>query len=219
MYYSSAAQSVVTSYYIGWFIGSIIWGIIWGCATNAIIHNKGYDENWFWWGFFFSIIAVIVAATKPENRSRYDSSSDSGTSYLGYNYSNHNSYPTSSSTYYGVNRTAGPNEWKCNKCGRINPNYTGTCACGTSKYDLEEEQRKIKEAQEEAKRIAEEEKAAKEAEKIAAKMAKESKSAEEIKEHQEIANANAIKEYKKLLDEGIISPEEFDAKKKQLLGL
>ena len=68
MYYSSAADSIVTSYYIGWAIGSIIWGIIWGFATNAIIHNKGYDENWFWWGFFFSIIAVIVAATKPENQ-------------------------------------------------------------------------------------------------------------------------------------------------------
>ena len=216
MYYSSAAQSVATSYYIAWFIGSIIWGIIWGCATNAIIHNKGYDENWFWWGFFFSIIAVIVAATKPENRKYYDSGSDSNTSYLGYNYNY--SAPSPS---FGTPKVAGPNEWKC-LCGRVNANYIGTCACGKSKQDLEDNEKRIRKAQEEAKRLAEEKKVAEDAERMAemaAKMAKESKAAEDSNEHQEIANAKAIKEYKNLLDEGIISQEEFDAKKKQLLGL
>lgn len=38
-------------------------------------------------------------------------------------------------------------------------------------------------------------------------------------EDQEVQNAHAIREYKKLLDEGIITAEEFEAKKKQLLGL
>jgi predicted Zn-dependent peptidase len=32
-------------------------------------------------------------------------------------------------------------------------------------------------------------------------------------------NISTIREYKKLLDDGIITQEEFDAKKKQLLGL
>ncbi len=35
-----------------------------------------------------------------------------------------------------VNRTAtatGTNEWKCSQCGRVNPNYVGTCGCGNSK--------------------------------------------------------------------------------------
>jgi len=45
----------------------IIQGVAFGCATNQIIKNKGYKENWFWWGFFFSFLAVIVAATKPDN--------------------------------------------------------------------------------------------------------------------------------------------------------
>ena len=45
----------------------IIQGVIFGFATNQIIKNKGYSENWFWWGFFFSFLAVIVAATKPDN--------------------------------------------------------------------------------------------------------------------------------------------------------
>ena len=50
------------------FIGFIIWGVVWGFATDAIIKNKGYDDNWFWWGFFFGFIATIVAVTKPENQ-------------------------------------------------------------------------------------------------------------------------------------------------------
>ena len=53
---------------MGAIIGFIIWGVIWGYATKAVINNKGYEESWFWWGFFFGFIALIVAATKPENR-------------------------------------------------------------------------------------------------------------------------------------------------------
>ena len=37
--------------------------------------------------------------------------------------------------------------------------------------------------------------------------------------NQEISGADELKKYKELLDQGIISKEEFDAKKKQLLGL
>ena len=36
---------------------------------------------------------------------------------------------------------------------------------------------------------------------------------------QQTSAADEIKKYKELMDAGIISPEEFDAKKKQLLGL
>lgn len=34
-----------------------------------------------------------------------------------------------------------------------------------------------------------------------------------------VSNADEMKKYKELLDSGVISQEEFDAKKKQLLGL
>ena len=34
-----------------------------------------------------------------------------------------------------------------------------------------------------------------------------------------VSNADELKKYKELLDSGVISPEEFDAKKKQLLGI
>ena len=48
-------------------------GSIWGIVTRNIIRNKGYKENWFWWGFFGGLIAVIVALTKPDISNRYGS--------------------------------------------------------------------------------------------------------------------------------------------------
>ena len=57
-----------SAYAIGYFVGVIIWGIIWGVVAKAVVTNKGYEEKgtkYFWLGFFFSFIPVIVAATKP----------------------------------------------------------------------------------------------------------------------------------------------------------
>jgi len=42
---------------------------------------------------------------------------------------------------------------------------------------------------------------------------------DELSEDTELRNAQAIREYKKLLDDGILTEEEYEAKKKQLLGL
>ena len=47
----------------------------------------------------------------------------------------------------------------------------------------------------------------------------EASTVEVIKETQPLSNADELKKYKDLLDAGIITQEEFDAKKKQLLGL
>ncbi|MBR6229693.1 MAG: SHOCT domain-containing protein [Eubacterium sp.] len=69
--YESYAE--VTNHAVGTYIAIviivyIIQGIIFGIATSRIINNKGYDENWFAWGFFFGIIAMLVAIGKPERR-------------------------------------------------------------------------------------------------------------------------------------------------------
>lgn len=40
-------------------IGLVIWGIVWGFATKAVIKNKGYEENWFWWGFFLVLLLLL----------------------------------------------------------------------------------------------------------------------------------------------------------------
>ena len=92
--------------------------------------------------------------------------------------------------------------WKC-KCGRGNASYVSTCICGVSK-------RSIIFAEEEKKK---EVKAAPKQEAIAPAKTEESVL---LTEERKIS---ALKEYKELLDSGILSQEEFDAKKKQLLGL
>ena len=97
-------------------------GVVWGYATNTIIHNKGYSENWFWWGFFFGLIAVIVAACKPQ----------------------------------------------CPSQEYTQPTYKSTAA---------------------------------------------------IQEGSEANRAAALKQYKELLDNGVITQEEFESKKRQILGL
>ena len=53
----------------GILIGTIIGGILWGIVVNKVIENKGYKGNWFWWGFFFSFFALIIALTKPNIKS------------------------------------------------------------------------------------------------------------------------------------------------------
>lgn len=52
-------------YFFIWFIVAIFWACVWGFVVQKVIENKGYKENWFWWGFFFEIFALIVALTKP----------------------------------------------------------------------------------------------------------------------------------------------------------
>ena len=43
----------------GYFVGAIIWGIIWAIVAQAVVKNKGYEEEaekYFALGFFFSFI-------------------------------------------------------------------------------------------------------------------------------------------------------------------
>lgn len=101
-----------------------IQGAVWGWAVNKVVENKGYQENWFWWGFFFGLIALIVALTKPDApRASYD-----GGSYFG---------DTSSivGRGFGSERKAdrAKGEWRCSHCGAINASYVGTCSCGWDK--------------------------------------------------------------------------------------
>ncbi len=133
-----------------------IGGCIWGFAVKKIVENKGYSENWFWWGFFFGLLALLVALTKPECHSRSYSSRESD------DYSPLHS--AAASTYSQKNGGGGwlcdhcgktngssvaicscgqprssyvrptvKGEWVCSQCGRNNALYVGTCACGMSK--------------------------------------------------------------------------------------
>ncbi len=176
----------------------IVWGIIWGFATQSIIHNKGYSENWFWWGFFFGFIALIVALSKPEKHNIYSYNSNT----------ENNDYINKLSSYSEKPNVVVKGEWKC-LCGKTNANYVGSCGCGRTKDD--------------AFGISIEAKISAEAEKvrISQKEEKVSITHEEELENKnlELLNLDILKKMKDLLDTGAITQEEFDIKKKELLGL
>lgn len=171
----------------------VFFAVCFGFATRAIIHNKGYDENWFWWGFFFGIFALIVACAKPQNV-YYTDSNPSSQSNNFYNYTNNGNYISESERIRNRD-ILNAGGWQC-PCGRLNANYVSTCTCGKSKNEV----RSIMEQKDEEKR-------------------EDAEAKKQIQNTDESAKVSAIKKYKELLDEGIISQEEFETKKKQLLGL
>lgn len=175
-----------------WFaylVGAIVYGVIWGWACNKVIENKGYNENWFWWGFWFGFIAFIVALTKPD------------INYNTYNevdrYGNVNPYGDSKLSQMAKERTEAEimrnGGWKCSNCGRTNTGLVGTCACGWTKYQSEN---KVEETTQ----------------------IEETKKEKQNSRNVESENLDILKKYKELLDMGAISQEEFDKKKNEILS-
>lgn len=99
----------------------LIQGVIFGVATDKVIENRGYEENWFWWGFFFGFIALIVALSKPEVRYEY-TPKESGSGLF---------------RAAETDRRRSGDTWICGRCGAVNQSYTGTCGCGMSKVENE----------------------------------------------------------------------------------
>lgn len=83
------------------------------------------------------------------------------------------------------------NTWKCS-CGRYHPQYVSSCVCGLNKHDALFP-KPATETQAEASDAP----------------------AEPVDEYENIA---MLKEYKMLLDTGVITQEEFEAKKKAILS-
>lgn len=103
---------------LGSLFGFCIMGTILGFIVQSIIYRKGYSKNWFWWGFFFQLIALIVALTKPRLRSNdYDSSEalEKLKGDVSYNQGQMNRY------------------WTCSECGRKNTAFSNICSCGRVK--------------------------------------------------------------------------------------
>ena len=220
----------------------IFWGCIWGFATQSVIQNRGYDENWFWWGFFFGFIALIVAASKPQaqhtmasDQPMYPKAAPPANSQLMYPKAAAGGYQP---MYPKAAKTAEMDSdeyilahggWKC-VCGRVNPEIVTSCKCGRSKSAAKEEQAAAQ------KRIAlranlpviaaepvnDEAKNAETKENVAL----DEKAPEKTEDpsvtadlQAELDHIHVLKEYKALLDDGVLTQEEFDAKKKQLLNL
>ena len=186
-----------------WLIGVLFWGLIWGLITKTINENKGYDGG-FWWGFFLGFIGLIVVLCKPDNRTFINNNSNSvpndswtyGSSPAPVASTNaaYLSYTSAAEKEQNERRILSEGGWKCNKCGRVNPAYTGTCICGVLKRDQEEQDR------------------------MAAQKAQAEAEAKE-NEEKELMNIQKLKAYKDLLDSGIISNEVFEQKKAELLNI
>ena len=139
----------------------LIQGVIFGFAADQIVQNKGYDESWFWWGFFFGFIALVVALSKPDINIMPVPDKESGNK-----------------------RILSDGGWRCNKCGAVNAAYCGTCGCGAARdANVQNAVNKSQKTEIDDSSIA------------------------------------AIKKYKELLDSDIITKEEFETKKKELLNL
>ena len=170
---------------------AIIHGLIFGFVTKSVIEDKGYDDNWFWWGFFFGLIALIVACAKPRNIDySYFYSRSSQLTYTGYQPSLSSNLGDAAAKVHNEQLLANGG-WKCS-CGEVQASYVSSCSCGKSKSEVKAVEFKKKQEEEEKKQ------------------------AEIMDEHGKVS---AIREYKELMDAGIISQEEFEANKKQLLGL
>lgn len=156
-------------------IAVVVNGLIWGFATQKVIENKGYEENWFWWGFFFGLIALIVACTKSE-RVRVES------------YSSRSFYNNGTGSTH-EERILNEGGWKCS-CGKVQASYVSSCSCGRNRHEL-----------------------------ARAQYEREQEAARKQAEADAQSKAAAIREYKALVDSGVITQEEFEAKKKQLLGI
>ena len=97
--------------------------------------------------------------------------------------------------------TSAPDGWKCS-CGRYNARYMSTCSCGMNKSQLH---------------VAFQPKQTAPTATVVTPVQSQPKAAVEHSAKNEMETIAALKEYKALLDANIITQEEFDAKKAQLM--
>lgn len=105
-------------------------------------------------------------------------------------------YPAPSSRNYNQPASSAPGGWRCT-CGRFHSGYVTSCACGQSKQNVLNPAKPAVPVQKQA---------------IPAPAPAAPAPADESK------TIEALKEYKDLLDSGIITQEEFEQKKKALLS-
>ena len=135
-----------------WIVGLIVWGLIWGAVSRQCVVNRGYEEEggkYFALGFFFGIIGIILAVSKPDvitqrqiiqEQMRQNPINDpvsNFTSYEGSWVCNCGTQNISGArfcnfcgkernTVAGASTVKSPN-WVCPECGNLNPNSSRIC--------------------------------------------------------------------------------------------
>lgn len=59
---------------MGVLIGLLIYSLIFGFITKYVAESKGYDGG-FWWGFWLGIIGLLVVGFRPDNRQHHQTPS------------------------------------------------------------------------------------------------------------------------------------------------
>lgn len=202
--------------------GSLIWGIVaWKVADNRGYHKDGS----FWWGFFLWFIGVIVVFSKPARNDGHVYE-PSGSDEYGYAEAADEEVPGEEipgEEFAGEESLDGENPdeeqveyaWCCPRCGRLN--NTTICECGgVYRGGIEMIERGEK------RMLAEKDEAEKQPKPAVRPRRPQGSAAPgpaaKLSPEKEAKFAE-IKAYKELLDSGIISQEEFDRKKAELLGL
>lgn len=102
---------------IGVLVLLIAYSVLWGIVCNRIVRNRGYRKNWFWWGFFFSLPAALVALSLPQRSLQAEESAQMSRG-LGETQEK---------------ETLKNGAWKCGSCGQVNSSSVAICACGGTK--------------------------------------------------------------------------------------
>ena len=112
--------------------------------------------------------------------------------------------PDNRSSYYSILQSSGSasslfnnsseESWRCSRCTRMNPPYQTTCTCGITKTESDRFYNEGDSQQSEPVAVP-------------------------LPTSKSVSEAEEIVRFKKLLDDGVITEEEFQAKKKQILGI
>lgn len=191
----------------------LIWGAIWGAISSVVGKNRGYNPGTsFLWGFLLGLIGFIVVIA------RKDLTKDPGYDAQGY-------YPPG---YYPQGAPMNAQQgrlWFCTKCGMQNgntntcvrcgeqywfcsmcgtPNSYATHVCGKCGYSgsaggyVNTEQPQYQAQYQQQMPV---------------------QTPNDYASFTANNGPDELMRYKELLDRGVITQEEFDAKKKQILGL
>ena len=180
---------------MGYLIAVLFWAIVWGFVVQKVNANKGY-EGGFWLGFFLGIIGLIIVLTKPDQHSKVEQ----------------NALHTYSEEMRQKEMIA-KGGWKCIFCNRVNPEYSTTCACGqkrnTSRWASENGVRPF--------RICPRCKKLHDTVVTECECGYGQRPQPQPAQKNE-AFADKLVDLKKLLDSGVLTQEEYDAKKAEILS-
>ena len=107
------------------------WAVV-AAKFDQIAEDKGYS-GYFWWVFLTGVIGILMVVALPDREkvTIKDTAADSQNS----NTQTQSGYSLRKTAIQSTSNKTVSGSWTCDKCGKSNPMYTGTCSCGNSRYN------------------------------------------------------------------------------------